>query len=458
MFRPGRSVMQSINANEIIDHARLKAIHWRVILLSALIIIFDGYDLVIYGVALPKLMKEWQIDTITAGFLGSVALFGMMFGAIIFGSLSDKLESYGFSRKKLIALCIFLFSGFTLLCGYATNPQSFGIFRFLAGLGLGGVMPNVIALMTEYAPKKLRATLVSLMFSGYAVGGMCSALLGMWLVPQFGWKIMFIIGGLPLLLLPVIWYLLPESIDYLVRRKKTEQAFQILKQIDSSITYNNQTQISLHHENQAVSKSPVKDLFAENRGLVTLLFWTSVFMALILVYALGNWLPKLMVEAGYDLSTSLVFLFALNIGGMLGAIFGGYLADRFNLAKVLCTLFASGAIALFLLSYSLPTFVLYICIAVAGAASIGGQILLLAYMSQFYSSNIRATGLGMALGVGRLGAILGPILCGWLLSLSLPLTYNFIALAIPCMIAVISVSMIHYRLKQKKLKPVVVQA
>ncbi|EPK3646804.1 MFS transporter [Acinetobacter baumannii] len=450
--------MPNINANEIIDHARLKPIHWRVILLSALIIIFDGYDLVIYGVALPKLMQEWQIDTITAGFLGSVALFGMMFGAIIFGSLSDKLESYGFSRKKLIVLCIIFFSGFTLSCSYATNPQSFGIFRFLAGLGLGGVMPNVIALMTEYAPKKLRATLVSLMFSGYAVGGMCSALLGIWLVPQFGWKIMFMMGGLPLLLLPLIWYLLPESIDYLVRRKNTEEAFKILKQIDNSLTYNNQMQISLHNENQAVSKSPVKDLFAENRGSVTLLFWTSVFMALILVYALGNWLPKLMVEAGYDLSTSLVFLFALNIGGMLGAIFGGYLADRFNLAKVLCTLFASGAIALFLLSYSLPTFILYMCIAVAGAASIGGQILLLAYMSQYYSSNIRATGLGMALGVGRLGAILGPILCGWLLSLSLQLTYNFIALAIPCMIAVISVSMINYYLKQKKSKAEIVQA
>ncbi|EPC5973419.1 MFS transporter, partial [Acinetobacter baumannii] len=217
--------MPNINANEIIDHARLKPIHWRVILLSALIIIFDGYDLVIYGVALPKLMQEWQIDTITAGFLGSVALFGMMFGAIIFGSLSDKLESYGFSRKKLIVLCIIFFSGFTLSCSYATNPQSFGIFRFLAGLGLGGVMPNVIALMTEYAPKKLRATLVSLMFSGYAVGGMCSALLGIWLVPQFGWKIMFMMGGLPLLLLPLIWYLLPESIDYLVRRKNTEEAF-----------------------------------------------------------------------------------------------------------------------------------------------------------------------------------------------------------------------------------------
>ena len=444
--------MQSVNANEIIDHAQLKSIHWRVILLSALIIIFDGYDLVIYGVALPKLMAEWQIDTITAGFLGSIALFGMMFGAIIFGSLSDKLESYGFSRKKLIILCICLFSSFTLLCGYASDPQSFGIFRFIAGLGLGGVMPNVIALMTEYAPKKLRATLVSLMFSGYAVGGICSALLGIWLVPQFGWKIMFILGGLPLLLVPMIWLLLPESIDYLVRRNKNEQAIKILRQIDSTVTYTAQTKISLHHDNQASSKTPVKDLFAENRGPVTLLFWGSVFMALVLVYALGNWLPKLMVEAGYDLSTSLVFLLALNIGGMLGAICGGYLADRFKLAKVLCSLFLSGAIALILLSYNLPTVILYFCIAVAGAASIGGQILLLAYMSQFYSSNIRATGLGMALGVGRLGAILGPILCGWLLSLSLPINYNFIALAIPCMIAVVSVSMIHFRLKKTRLE------
>lgn len=318
-------------------------------------------------------------------------------------------------------------------------------------------MPNVIALMTEYAPKKLRATLVSLMFSGYAVGGMCSALLGLWLVPEFGWKIMFILGGIPLLLLPVIWYLLPESIDYLVRQKKTDQALHILKQIDHRLTNESQVEIHLHHDNQAVVKSPIRALFVENRGPITLLFWTSVFMALVLVYALGNWLPKLMVEAGYDLSTSLVFLFALNIGGMFGAIFGGYFADRFNLAKVLCTLFLSGAVALFLLSYNLPTWLLYICIAIAGAASIGGQILLLAYMSQFYSSNIRATGLGVALGVGRLGAILGPILCGWLLSLSLPLTYNFLALAIPCVIAVMSVAMIYFRQKHSQPKAIIAE-
>lgn len=440
--------MNTLNANEIIDHAKLKGIHWRVILLSALIIIFDGYDLVIYGVALPKLMHEWQIDPMTAGFLGSLALFGMMFGAIIFGSLSDKLEKYGFSRKKLIAVCIIIFSGFTVLCGFSSSPNEFGFYRFLAGLGLGGVMPNVITLMTEYAPKRLRSTLVSLMFSGYAVGGMCSALLGMWLVPVYGWKIMFLLGGLPLILLPIIWKLLPESIDYLVRQQKNEQALKILKQIDPNIQTNLDTRVHLHQENQQSSQSPLKDLFSESRGITTLLFWASVFMALVLVYALGNWLPKLMIEAGYDLSTSLVFLFALNIGGMLGAIFGGFFADKFSLPKVLLILFVSGAISLFLLSYSLPTMLLYLCVAIAGAASIGGQILLLAYMSQYYAPNIRATGLGMALGVGRLGAILGPILCGWLLSLNLPVQYNFIALAIPCMIAVFSVTAIYLRNKR----------
>lgn len=440
--------MNTLNANEIIDHAKLKGIHWRVILLSALIIIFDGYDLVIYGVALPKLMHEWQIDPMTAGFLGSLALFGMMFGAIIFGSLSDKLEKYGFSRKKLIAVCIIIFSGFTVLCGFSSSPNEFGFYRFLAGLGLGGVMPNVITLMTEYAPKRLRSTLVSLMFSGYAVGGMCSALLGMWLVPVYGWKIMFLLGGLPLILLPIIWKLLPESIDYLVRQQKNEQALKILKQIDPNIQTNLDTRVHLHQENQQSSHSPLKDLFSESRGITTLLFWASVFMALVLVYALGNWLPKLMIEAGYDLSTSLVFLFALNIGGMLGAIFGGFFADKFSLPKVLLILFVSGAISLFLLSYSLPTMLLYLCVAIAGAASIGGQILLLAYMSQYYAPNIRATGLGMALGVGRLGAILGPILCGWLLSLNLPVQYNFIALAIPCMIAVFSVTAIYLRNKR----------
>lgn len=189
-----------VNINILIDEAKFTPFHWGVLIWCLIIIIFDGYDLVIYGVALPLLMQEWSLTAVQAGMLASTALFGMMFGAMSFGTLSDKI-----GRKKTIMLCVAIFSGFTFLGPFASSPVEFGILRFLAGLGIGGVMPNVVALMTEYAPKRIRSTLVALMFSGYAIGGMTSALLGAWLVPQFGWQIMFLLAGIPLLILPILW-------------------------------------------------------------------------------------------------------------------------------------------------------------------------------------------------------------------------------------------------------------
>ena len=173
--------MRKIDINHVIDEARFRPFHWNVLFWCTLIIIFDGYDLVIYGVVLPILMDQWQLTPIEAGSLGSVALFGMMVGAMSLGTASDK---YG--RKKMIVLCIILFSLFTLLCGFAQTPTQFAVLRFIAGLGIGGVMPNVVALISEYAPKKIRSTLVALMFSGYAIGGMLSAGLGIWIVPNWG--------------------------------------------------------------------------------------------------------------------------------------------------------------------------------------------------------------------------------------------------------------------------------
>ena len=192
--------MVTVNIPNLIDNAKFSAFHRRVLLLCLLIIIFDGYDLVIYGVALPLLMKEWALTPVQAGWLASSALFGMMIGAMAFGMLSDKL-----GRKKTILLCVTLFSGFTFLGSFADSPTTFALLRFIAGLGIGGVMPNVVALTSEYAPKRIRSTLVAVMFSGYAIGGMASALLGSVLVPVYGWKIMFQIAGIPLLLLPVLW-------------------------------------------------------------------------------------------------------------------------------------------------------------------------------------------------------------------------------------------------------------
>ena len=366
--------MEKVNINETIDNAKFSLFHWKVLVWCLLIIIFDGYDLVIYGVALPLLMQQWSLTAVQAGLLASAALFGMMFGAMIFGTLSDRL-----GRKKTIMICVTLFSGFTFLGAFATNPVEFAILRFIAGLGIGGVMPNVVALMTEYAPKKIRSTLVAIMFSGYAIGGMTSALLGAWLVKDMGWQIMFLIAGIPLLMLPIIWKFLPESLAFLIKSGKEEQAKQIINKLLPTRDIHQNTQLvfneNIHHE------APVKALFQDGRAFSTFMFWIAFFMCLLMVYALGSWLPKLMLQAGYSLGASMLFLFALNIGGMVGAIGGGALADRFHLKPVITSMFVIGAAALILLGFNSPQIVLYSLIALAGAATIGSQILLYTFVA-----------------------------------------------------------------------------
>ena len=433
--------MQSnkININTLIDEAKFTPFHWGVLFWCLMIIIFDGYDLVIYGVALPLLMQEWALSAVQAGLLASTALFGMMFGAMTFGTLSDKL-----GRKKTIMICVAIFSGFTFLGAFASNPVEFGILRFLAGLGIGGVMPNVVALMTEYAPKRIRSTLVALMFSGYAIGGMTSALLGAWLVPEFGWKIMFYIAIIPLVTLPLIWKFLPESLMYLTNKKEIEQTRSIVQKISPSQQLNGDTEFVLNEVTKG-DEAPVKALFQQGRMFSTFMFWIAFFMCLLMVYALGSWLPKLMIQAGYSLGASMIFLFALNIGGMIGAIGGGALADRFHIKKVLTIMFICGAAALILLGFNSPQIVLYTLIAVAGAATIGSQILLYTFVAQYYPSTVRSTGMGWASGIGRIGAIVGPVLTGALLTMNLPHQMNFFAIAIPGVIAALAIFMVNLK-------------
>ncbi|MGQ9374814.1 MFS transporter [Acinetobacter tandoii] len=431
--------IQTLNINTVVDEAKFTPFHWSVLIWCLLIIIFDGYDLVIYGVALPLLMQEWGLSAVQAGLLASTALFGMMFGAMSFGTLSDKL-----GRKKTIMICVAIFSGFTFLGAFASSPVEFGILRFLAGLGIGGVMPNVVALMTEYAPKRIRSTLVAVMFSGYAIGGMASALLGAWLVADHGWKIMFFIAGIPFVALPIIWKFLPESLMFLTKKGETAQVAEIVKKISPEQKLNAETRFVLN-DVIAGDEAPLRALFQQGRMFSTLMFWVAFFMCLLMVYALGSWLPKLMIQAGYSLGASMLFLFALNIGGMVGAIGGGALADRFHLKPVLSIMFTVGALALILLGFNSPQAVLYTLIAVAGAATIGSQILLYTFVAQFYPTAVRSTGMGWASGIGRIGAIVGPILTGALLTLQLPHQMNFLVIAIPGVIAALVVFMVNLK-------------
>ncbi len=426
--------MRSVDVNQVVDDAKFTPFHMNVLFWCMLVIIFDGYDLVIYGVAMKGLVAQWGLSAKEAGFLGSVALFGMMIGAMALGSLADR---YG--RKKMIALCLVLFSLFTFLCGFAQNPTQFAIMRFIAGVGIGGAMPNLVAMMAEYSPKRMRSTMVSLMFSGYAIGGMLSAGLGIMIVPSMGWEWMFYLGIIPLFLLPLIWKFLPESLGFLMRQGKEAEVRKILPKVAPELNITAEDQ--LVREEVVVKKSvvPVGQLFAEHRGVSTLAFWVSFFCCLLMTYALSTWLPKFMEQAGYELKAGLSFLFAMNIGAMIGAIGGGWLADKFNIKAVLVAFLLLGSAAFVCLGYKAPVPVLYVLVTIAGATTIGTQIVLYSYVAIFYPLKIRSTGIGWASGVGRIGAIVGPILGGWLVAMQLPHSTNFMVFAIPAIIATVAV-------------------
>ncbi|WP_291358326.1 MULTISPECIES: MFS transporter [Acinetobacter] len=425
----------TVNVNAVVDEAKFKPFHLKIVLWCVFVVIFDGYDLAINGVALPLLMQEWNMTAVQAGMLASTALAGMMFGAMLFGMLADKI-----GRKNVILICVTLFSGFTFWGGFASGPTEFGILRFIAGLGIGGVLPNLVALTSEYAPQKMRSTLVTTMFSGYAVGGIMAALLGAWFTPSFGWEIMFYIAGIPLLILPILYLYLPESLTFLVKKQQNEKASKIVQQISPEQNVTASTQFVLNEVH--APDASIAALFKQGRSMSTLLFWCCFFMCLLMVYALGSWLPKLMMAAGYSLGNSLMFLMAMNIGAVVGTIGGGILADRFHLKPVIIGMFLLGAVSLVGLGFNSPQAVIYLLVAAAGASAIGSSILLYSFVAQYYPLAIRSTGIGCASAVGRVGAIVGPIIIGFLLGMELPHKMNFLAVAIPAIIGAISVAMI----------------
>jgi AAHS family benzoate transporter-like MFS transporter len=431
--------MQHIDIHKLADNARFNRFHATVLAWCAIIIICDGYDLAVAGIALPSIMKSMGVTAQNAGFMVSSALFGMMFGAIFLGTIADRI-----GRSRAIAICLALFSVFTAAAGLATDPYVFSAMRFLAGLGIGGVMPNVVAQMTEYSPRKIRATMVTLMFSGYAVGGMLAAILGKGLIESYGWSSVFLAAGIPVVLIPFILKSLPESMPFLVRQGRTAELKDILARMEPSYQPHGDDHFAVAAHDRAEG-APIGKLFHDGRGFSTVMFWIAFFMCLFMVYALSSWLAKLMAGAGYSLGSALTFVLVLNFGAVIGAVGGGWLADRFHIKYVLVGMYSLAAVSITLLGYPVATPVLFVLVGLAGASTIGTQIVTYAYAGQFYPTAVRSTGIGWASGVGRSGAILAPIVIGTLVGMALPLQQNFMAIAVPAVIAAVSVALISHR-------------
>ncbi|KAA9012407.1 MFS transporter [Niallia endozanthoxylica] len=427
--------MAKVNPAAIIGNSKFNRFHLVLFLWSFMIILFDGYDLSVYGTVLPILMEEWSMTSVEAGTIGSYGLFGMMFGAIIFGIMADRI-----GRKKVIIINTILFSLFTLLCAFADGATTFAIYRFIAGLGLGGIMPNIAALVTDYAPRSMKVKLVSYTLVSFAVGGALAPTVGVLLINNFGWQSVFWVAGMPLLFVPFMMKQLPESTGYLISKGKKEQLFATLKKINAQLTFNKNDEVE--QVQVTVTKVPVVGLFKQNRAVSTMAFWVAFFCALLMVYGLNTWLPKLMIQAGYGLNGSLSFLIALQGGAVLGILVLSPLCEKYGSKKVIIPSYIAGAIALALLGFGGNTLYIFILVAIAGAATTGSQVLIQAYVTSYYPSDMRSTAIGLASGVGRLGGMTGPILGGFLLTLTVPNFVNFMIFSVVGVVAAIALSLI----------------
>ena len=430
-------MQQPITAEKVADEATFNRFHGLILFWCALIVVFDGYDLAVVGAALPAIMDDMKISPAQAGFMAGSALIGSMFGAIFLGTLADRI-----GRAKVTALCIALFSIFTAAAGLMRDPMSFSAMRFIAGLGIGGVMPIMAAQMGEFFPLKLRTRLVSMVFAGFSIGGILVALLAKQLIQAHGWPSVFYVAALPVLLLPFILKGMPESMAFLARKGRKQELLAILRRIAPQQRIDDGAEIA----GPAGSKkpnAPVSSLFREGRGWSTVMIWLAFITGMFMVYALNAWLTKLMAMAGYSLGSALNFLIVFNVGSILGAAVGGWLGDKLNIKYVLVGFYVLGAVSLTALAYTKATALLFVAVLFVGASTLGTTLLAIAYASDFYPAAIRATGVGFAAGFGRIGAVLAPMLIGWLVSLKLPLEQNFMAIGVAGIVGAIAVMLVN---------------
>jgi AAHS family 4-hydroxybenzoate transporter-like MFS transporter len=403
-----------VDVVEFIDQQPVGGFQIRLLLICAAVLFLDGFDTQAIGYVAPALAKDWGLNKAILGPVFSAGLFGLMIGALLFGPLADRI-----GRRKII-----IFS--TLAFGVGTFATAF----------VGDV--NAVAMTSEFSPHRRRSTMVMIMFCGFSVGAALGGLLAAALIPQFGWRSVFIVGGAaPLLLVPILAWRLPESVRFLaLAGHAPERIVELLRCVNPKAVFAPPTQFVVHEP--PLAGLPVRHLFRDGRTLVTLLLWVVFFMSLLDLYFLSNWLPTVLNDLGASVSSAAVIGSMLQVGGVVGTFALGSIIDRFSFRALtlvyFVAVFAVGAIGQLGHSVALVTSAIF----VAGFCIVGGQIAANALAAGFYPTAVRSTGIGWALGIGRVGSIVGPLVGGVLLTLKWSTAEIFMTAAMAALCAALA--------------------
>lgn len=429
-----------VDIARLIDDARLSRGQLSAFTLCGLIAMADGFDLQITGSLAPILSDVLRVPPSAFGPVFAAGFGGILVGSLVIGEIADRT-----GRKSMTVLSLVVAGLFTLLVPILAAYGALGltsliVCRFLAGLGVGGVMPNVLALTAEYAPRRSRALIVNTMYCGVPLGSLTVGLVTAMLAPAAGWQIVFYIGGAATLALAAAAaYALPESARFLVVQGASQARVGALLRlmltgVGASLDRGASAGYTLAEPSG--SRPSLRQLLADGRAVPTLLLWLALFLNLLMIVFVLSWLPIVMRRAGLAMQVGILLAALFSLGGMAGSVMVGRAIDRFGSARVLIAAYLVAAVAV--AGYGVtgdPPWTLYVITLVAGAAVIGAQAGITAMAAGLYPTAMRSTGLGWALGVGRLGSIVGPALGGIALSYGWSASGIFLAAAAPAVVA-----------------------
>lgn len=425
-----------LDVQDLINRQPISSYQWRIMLLCFLIVFLDGLDTAAMGFIAPALIQDWGIERASLGPVMSAALIGMVFGALGSGPLADR-----FGRKLILCGAVLIFGLFSLISAYSTSIDELIAWRFLTGLGLGAAMPNATTLLSEYTPERHKSLLVTSMFCGFNLGMAAGGFISSWLIPQFGWESLLILGGLlPMGLALVLLFLLPESARYLVvQNQGIETIRKVLKPIAPK-RVELATAFSLPDQQIVAEKNLFRVIFSSVFGSGTLLLWLTYFMGLAIVYLLTSWLPTLLRDSGASLEQAAFIGALFQLGGVLSAVAVGWAMDRFNPHTVVGLFYALAGLLAWFVGKSLGDMAqLATLVLLAGMCVNGAQSAMPSLAARFYPTQARATGVSWMLGIGRFGAILGAWSGATLLGIGWTFEQVLTALIVPALIATLAV-------------------
>jgi len=405
--------MKTVDVGSILDEGEWSTYQKLLVMGTALTIILDGLDNQVLGAAVPALMREWSLPRPAFASVLASGMVGMMVGGAMGGFIGDRV-----GRRAALLGSVLSFGVLTVLVSFAGSVGTLGVLRFFAGLGLGGAMPNAAALSSEYVPLRHRAFAVTLTIVCIPLGGTLAGLMSAEILPRYGWRALFLVGGIvPLVLAAVLLKVLPESPRYLARhRERWAELATLLRRLGHAIAPDT---AFVDGREKAVVRASARALFVPELRRDTLALCASFFFCLLSVYIGTNWVPSLLTGAGFGVSVASNGLTAFNLGGVIGAVLGGFVIARLG-SRITMLVMAAGAIAgaVVLGSVSIagqPAFAVLAMLAWTGGLINAVQTTMYALAAHVYPTGIRATGVGTAVAFGRIGGVVAPYAGSWAL-------------------------------------------